>query len=42
MPTRIPITAVMTAIVNKGICVVGDGAALGLGDGDGDGDGRAQ
>jgi len=42
MPTRIPITAVMIAIVNKGICVVCDGAALGLGDGDGEGDGSAQ
>jgi hypothetical protein len=39
MPTRIPTTAVMTAIVNKGICVVGDGAGV---DGLGLGDGRAQ
>ena len=43
MPTRIPTTAVIIAIVNNGICVVGElgggvGAdGLGLGDGEGDG-----
>ena len=42
MPTMIPITAAMTAIVNNGIRVVGDGVTLGLGDGDGEGDGRTQ
>jgi len=51
MPTRIPITAAITAIVNSGILGeglgLGDGEGLGLGLGlgdglgDGDGDGMA-
>ena len=42
MPTRIPTTAVMIAIVNNGIWVVGGlgGDDGGVGDGDGLGDGE--
>ena len=35
MPTRMPITAAITAIVNSGI--LGEGLGLGLGDGEGEG-----
>jgi len=43
MPTRIPTTAVMIAIVNNGIWVVGGlGGGVGDGLGDGEGDGKTQ